>query len=121
MSSLRRLTALLSGLLLLQLALLGGRSSCVSHTGAMTHAPAGAMQAATGSHDASLAAAATDACGAQRATDTCTSMPSCAKAIGIPSSIVTHVALVPAASARPEPAALRSHTAAGPDAPPPRG
>ena len=120
MSSLRRLTALLSGLLLLQLALLGGRPSCASHA-AGSHASTMAMQGAHGAHDAALAAVPTDACGTERAADRCASMPSCARAIGMPPGIVTRVALVPVTSARLEPAALHSHPAAAPDAPPPRG
>ena len=121
MSSLRRLTALLSGLLLLQLALLGGRPSCASHAAAQTNASTMAMHGAHGAPDASLAAVQTDACGTERAADRCTSMPSCATTIGMPSGIVTRVALVPVTSARLEPAALHSHPAAAPDAPPPRG
>jgi len=121
MWSIRRLTALLSGLLLLQLALLGGRPSCATHAAATTHASAMAMQGAHGAHEASLVAASTDACGTERAADRCTSMPSCARTIGMPSGIVMRVALVAVTSARLEPAALHSHPAAAPDAPPPRG
>jgi hypothetical protein len=119
MPSLRRFSALLSGLLFLQLTLLGDGGACRVHGSARGGAGMAAMQTASAQHDG--ASSSHDACGAERAAKSCASMPSCATALGAPVSVVAHVQTVPAAQALPEPVSIHSLAAVGPDVPPPRG
>ena len=120
MPTLRRLTALLSGLLLLQLTLPGADWSCGSHARPVERARA-EMPAGHAAHEASRTQPPGDACDAEHAPTDCATMPSCAAALGSPARLVTVVALAPASDAIPEPVPVHSQPATGPDVPPPRG
>jgi hypothetical protein len=120
MPLLRRLSALLTGLLLAQLTLLDGHWSCASHQSGQRHA----SMATTVAHLARAATSAPsshDPCGTERLPGDCTSMPTCATALSLPAASATRVARVLAPVAPPDLVALSSRPAAGPDVPPPRG
>ena len=116
---LRRLSALLLGLLFLQLTLLGGGSSCRAHGSAGTGASMGAMPMANAQHDG--APASHDGCGAERVASECGSMPSCATVLATPATVVALVQNASPTRALPEPVSIHSQPVAGPDVPPPRG
>jgi hypothetical protein len=120
MPSLHRLSALVLGLLFLQLALLGDSASCRSRGAAGAEATMAAMDMADAGHDG--APASHDGCGGERATSRCASMPSCATVIAAPVSVVALVqSAVPAAQVLPPPVSVHSQPTLGPDVPPPRG
>jgi hypothetical protein len=119
MPSLRRFSALLFGLLFLQLTLLGDGGSCRSHDSAGTGAGMAAMPMASAQHDG--APLSHDGCGSERAARGCASMPSCATVLAAPVSVVALVQTLPVAQALPAPVSIHSQPAAGPDVPPPRG
>ena len=121
MPSLRRLTALLSGLLLVQLTLLGADRSCGSHAGSADPAHVVAALASHDSHDTSPAHAPSDACDAELAPGECQTMPSCATTLTVPARLVGEVVLPPARATLPQPDSIHSQPASGPDVPPPRG
>jgi hypothetical protein len=120
MPSLHRLSALVLGLLFLQLTLLGDSASCRSRAVAGAEATMAAMDMAGAGHDG--APASHDGCGGERATSRCASMPSCATVIAAPVTVVALVqSAVPAAQALPAPVSVHSQPTLGPDVPPPRG
>jgi hypothetical protein len=115
----RRLSALLLGLSFLQLTLLGDGASCRSHDSAGTGATMAVMQMPAAPHDGTPPSH--DGCGAERTSSSCASMPSCATALGTPTSVVAFVQAAPMAQALPEPVSIHSQPTTGPDVPPPRG
>ena len=120
MPTLRRLTALLSGLLLLQVTLFTGSRSCDVHAspvGRGVVASAGDHEA----HDASPVRTPMDRCDLERAAGDCATMPSCVTTLTIPAGMVAVVAHALASDVLPEPVAIHSRPALGPDVPPPRG
>jgi len=119
MPSLRRFSALLFGLLFLQLTVLGDGASCHSHGTAGTGAAMGAMPMASAQHDGTPSSH--DGCGAERTASSCASMPSCATTLGAPASVVALGQATLVAQALPEPVSIHSQPATGPDVPPPRG
>jgi hypothetical protein len=120
MPSLHRLSALVLGLLFLQLTLLGDSASCRSRAVAGAEATMAAMDMAGAGHVG--APASHDGCGGERATRRCASMPSCATVIAAPVSVVALVqSAVPAAQALTPPVSVHSQPTLGPDVPPPRG
>ena len=121
MPTLRRLTALLSGLLLMQLTLLGIDRSCDVHTSPADHAHVSAPMAAHGAHDASPVRTPIDECDVERTTGDCATMPSCVTTLGVPVRRVTVVPHAPRTDVRPEPISIHSQPTTGPDVPPPRG
>ena len=124
MPTLRRLTALLSSLLLLQLTLLGVDRSCDVHASLVDRAhPAAsvATHAAHAPHDASPARTPIDACDVERTAGDCATMPSCVTTLTIPAGIVTVVTHALTSDALPEPISIHSQPTTGPDVPPPRG
>ena len=121
MPTLRRLAALLSSLLLLQLTLLGADWRCGSPVGSADRAHGTATVASHAAHDASSTRAPSDACDVERALGACATMTSCATTISVPASIAVAVALVPSSDALAEPESIHSQPTAGPDVPPPRG
>jgi hypothetical protein len=121
MPLLRRLTALLSACLLLQLTLLGADWGCGTRVASADRAHGATPLASHASHDASSTHAPTDACDVERALGDCATMTSCATTLTFPASLVVAVALAPTSDALPEPASIHSQPAAGPDVPPPRG
>lgn len=121
MPLLRRLTALLSGLLLVQLALLDGHGSCASHARRQEHARVAMMQSVHVSGAVAVEPASNDDCDTAHSPAACSSMPSCATALTLPTRESTSTALRPATVTLPEPVAIHSQPAAAPDAPPPRG
>ena len=124
MPLLRRLTALLSSLLLLQLSLLGADWPCGSHVGSADRAHVGATpapHASHSSHDAAPTHAPSDACEAERTPGECRTMPSCATTLGVPERVVAEAVLLPTSSTLPQPLSIQSQPATGPDVPPPRG
>ena len=120
MSSLRRLAACLSALLLLQLTLLGADWWCISNTRSADSAHA-ATAPRHGSHDASPTRAPGDECDTEHTTADCATMPSCAATLTVPANVVMAVGPAPANEALAEPVSIHSQRAAGPDVPPPRG
>jgi hypothetical protein len=116
---LRRLSALLLGLLFLQLTLLRDGGSCRTHGSAGTSARTGAMAMANAPHD--RAPVPDDGCGAERSASDCGSMPSCATVLATPVTVVALVQLASPAQALPQPASIHSQPATGPAVPPPRG
>jgi hypothetical protein len=120
MPSLHRLSALVLGLLFLQLTLLGDNASCRSRGMAGAEATMAAMGMAGAGHDD--APASRDGCGGERTTNRCASMPSCATVLAAPVSVVALVqSAAPAAQALPAPVSIHSQPTLGPDVPPPRG
>jgi hypothetical protein len=119
MPPLRRFSALLFGLLFLQLTLLGNGASCRSHGSAGTGAGMAAMQMVETPHGGTPSSH--DACGSERAARSCASMPSCATVLAAPVSVVALVQTLPVVQALPAPVSIHSQPAAGPDVPPPRG
>ena len=120
MPSLHRLSALVLGLLFLQLTLLGDGASCRSRGVTGADATMAAMGMGGARHDS--APASHDGCGGERARSRCASMPSCATVIAAPASVVALVqSAAPAAQALPAPVSIHSQPAPGPDVPPPRG
>ena len=119
MPSLRRCSALLFGLLFLQLALLGDGGSCRSHGSAGSGASMAAMPMASAAQD--RAPSSHDGCDTERAASRCATMPSCATALVAPVRVVALLHARPEAQALPEPVSIHSQPAAGPDVPPPRG
>ena len=117
MPSLRRFAALLTGLLMLQLALLGGRPSCDLHARETVRT---AEHAGHRAHGASLVTGHADACGAEHAPGACASMASCAVTLPLPERVAANVAPTQPASELPDAVSISSRSAAGPDAPPPR-
>jgi hypothetical protein len=120
MPTLRRLTALLSGLLL-QLTLLGIDRPCDVHASPVDRANVAATVAAHGAHEASPMRTPIDECDVERATGDCATMPSCATTLTIPTGLVTVVTHAATSDAIPEPDAVHSQPTTGPDVPPPRG
>lgn len=118
MPSLRRFSALLFGLLFLQLTLLGD-GECRAHGSAGTGAEMAAMPMASAQHDG--APSSHDGCGAERAARSCASMPSCATVLAAPVSVIALAQTLPVAQALPAPVSIHSQPTAGPDVPPPRG
>ena len=116
---LRRLSALLLGLLFLQLTLLGDRGSCRAHGSAETGARTGAMALANAPHDG--APASDDGCGAKRSARDCGSMPSCATVLATPATVVALDQPASPTQALPQPVSVHSQPATGPAVPPPRG
>ena len=121
MPLLRRFTALLSGLLLVQLTLLDGHGSCASRARRQEHAGAAMMQIAHVSGAVAVEPASNDACDTAHSPAACSSMLSCATALTLPTSESTSTTLCPPTVTLPEPVAIHSQPAAAPDAPPPRG
>jgi len=120
MSPLRRLGALLSGLLLLQLVLLSGDWSCTVHRSAATSGH-DAMALAHGSHQTVVGQSSDDGCHTDGVPAACASMPSCATTLAVPARLAASPTLAVTAVALGEPVSIRSEPAAAPDAPPPRG
>jgi hypothetical protein len=121
MPTLRRLTALLSGLLLLQLTLLGVERPCGEHATRPDRALGTTATAAHGTHDTTPARAPGDSCGVEATASECATMPSCATTLTIPAGAVTVVAGALTSAALPQPVAIHSQPTTGPDVPPPRG
>ena len=124
MPSLRRLTAFISALLLLQLTLLGADWRCGSPVRPADRAHGAATPSSHGSHDshdASSTRVPSDACDVERALGSCATMTSCATTVTVEARIAAAVALVPTTDALPEPVSIHSQPATGPDVPPPRG
>lgn len=117
--AIRRISALLLGLLFLQLTLLGNGEACRAHESSRAHASMGTMHGASARHAG--APTSHDGCDAEQAAGTCASMPSCATALGTPASVVALGQLPPMDQAIPEPVSIHSQPASGPDVPPPRG
>lgn len=118
MPRLRRLSALLLGLLFLQLTLVGDGRTCRSHT-VRQGAPDGvAMPMGHMNHDGTPGSH--KACGSERAAGDCASMASCAVTLSLPAIAVASGSPNPAAAVLPEPVSIHSGPAAGPDVPPPR-
>ena len=120
MPTLRRLTALLSGLLL-QLTLLGIDRSCDVHASPADHAHVTATMAAHEAHDASAVRTPIDECDVERTAGDCVTMPSCVTTLTIPAGIVTVVTHALTSDVLPEPVSIHSQPTTGPDVPPPRG
>jgi len=118
MPSLRRCSALLFGLLFLQLALLGDGGGCRSR-GSAGFAGLAAMPMAGATHD--RAPSSHHGCDTERAASRCATMPSCATAFAAPVRVAALVHAGPVARGLPEPVSIHSLPAAGPDVPPPRG
>ena len=122
MTTLRRLTALLSGfLLLLLLTPLGVDRPCDEHAGPADRAHVAATLAMHGAHDASPARTPIDPCDLERTPGDCTTMPSCVTTLTIPAGIVSVVTHALTSDALPEPVSIHSQPTTGPDVPPPRG
>ena len=119
MPPLRRLSALLLGLLFLQLTLVGDGGACRSHAMRRGALAIAAMPMGHMNHDGTPSPH--KACGTERAAGDCASMASCAVTLSLPTLSVASGPLVPAAAALPEPVSIRSGPSAGPDVPPPRG
>jgi hypothetical protein len=119
MSSLRRFAALLTGLLMLQRMLPGGRT-CESHHRATPHAARAVGHAAQHAHVASVTVVPADGCGAGQMSGAC-AMPSCAAPPSLPVIAAASVAPSTQAALLPETISAGSRSAAGPEAPPPRG
>lgn len=119
MPQLRRLSALVLGLLLLQLTVLGDGGACRSHAMRRGAPAVAAMQMGQMTHDGTSPSH--DACGSERDGGGCASMASCAVTLPPPTISVASGSRVPVAAALPEPVSIRSGPAAGPDVPPPRG
>ena len=115
----RRLSALLFGLLLLQLTLLGDGGACRAHSMRRGAPGVAAIQMGHMSHGGTPSSH--DACGSERDAGDCASMASCAVTLSLATLSVASGALVPAAAALPELVSIRSGPSAGPDVPPPRG
>lgn len=120
MSPFRRIGALLSGLLLLQLVLLSGDWSCALRRSAATGGH-GAMALAHGSHHTVVGQSPDDGCHTAGVPAACGSMPSCATTLAVPARLAASPTLAAAAVTLGEPVSIRSEPAAAPDAPPPRG
>lgn len=121
MPFLRRLTALVSSLLLLQLSLLGADRPCDSHVGSADRAHADATPAPHTSHDESPTHAPSEACDAERTPGECRTMTSCTTTLTVPTSLVAEAVHLPASATLPQPLSIHSQPATGPDVPPPRG
>ena len=120
MPSLRRCSALLFGLLFLQLALLGDGGSCRLHGSAGAGASMAAMPMVGAAQD--RAPSSHDGCDTERAASRCATMPSCATALAAPVRVVALVqSAAPATQALPAPVSIHSQPTLGPDVPPPRG
>lgn len=115
----RRLSALLFGLLLLQLTLVGGGGACRAHS--MRRGASGVATIRMGHMSHGGTPSPHDACGSERDAGACASMASCAVTLSHSTLSEASGTLVPAASALPEPVSIRSGPSAGPDVPPPRG
>ncbi|HEU4723026.1 MAG TPA: hypothetical protein VFS59_16815 [Gemmatimonadaceae bacterium] len=118
MPLIRRIAALASSLLLLQLTLLEAGDVCGSR--AHRDGRTATMPAAHPSHAQSSPTPADD-CDARHPPGACVSMPSCASPAVPPPAVVLRAALASPPGVLPEPIALASHAAVGPDVPPPRG
>ena len=121
MPRLRRLTAVLCSLLLVQLTLLDGYRSCAPHARPQEHGSAEMTAVMHGSRALAAAAASTDGCDTEHLPSACSAMSACVSTLGLPTSGVAGEALLPAPMTLPEPVAIHSQPLAAPDAPPPRG
>ncbi|HKH90853.1 MAG TPA: hypothetical protein VKA54_03565 [Gemmatimonadaceae bacterium] len=119
MSSIRRLLALASSLLLFQLTTLGHGVPCGTH--ARKHDMTSATLTVHASPAAPMSEApADDGCDAPRPSRECTSMPACATALAV-SPLAVAVTTVDLPSLElPEPLSIDSALPIGPEAPPPR-
>jgi hypothetical protein len=117
MPLIRRIAALVSGLLLLQLTLLGGDGACGSQ--GQRDRSMGAMAAADPSH-AHAPPSSGDDCDVRHPPGACVSMPSCASTVVPPPAVVPRIAVASASGVLPEPIVVVSHAVGGPDVPPPR-
>ena len=117
MPPIRRIAALVSSLLLLQLTLVEGGGVCGSRS--QRDGSMGTMAADHPSHAPSSSSG--DDCALRHPPGTCLSMQSCASAVLPPPAVATRIAFASAAGTLPEPNAMASHAAVGPDVPPPRG
>ena len=118
MPPIRRIAALVSSLLLLQLTLVEAGGVCGSRS--QRNGSMGSMAADQPSHAPSSSSSGDD-CAVRHPPGACLSMPSCASAVVPPPAVAMRIALASAAGALPEPNAMASHATVGPDVPPPRG
>lgn len=118
MPLIRRIAALVSSLLLLQLTLVESDGMC--GTGAGRDEPMGAMAAGHPSHAPSPPSSGDD-CLVRHPPGACVSMPSCASAVVSPPAAALPVAFASSSGVPSETNVMPSPAAAGPDVPPPRG